>query len=1004
MRWFKNVLAAIASVNLVVSPVLAINKNKPAPSQPTQTKQIVTRGDVFYNHPQGSQINSGSISIGGQPTARWNMINDKMAQYRDFLEPLGYKINFDSNSKKALVYDKNTNDLVMEIPFSSEGELRKYSPNSLNKQLLDEMVRFKKAAGSSAKASWSHSVQNIRPESLVFFVAMGAVVAGQLIMNYSQNPVAMKHHIDHSMSPIGIFGFFAFMYSQGLTSNLLAMYMKNPRFHHMIPYLGMTVGAFTQSYLSQIASDPNVKACAKQMLGQQSSEDQALMALEGNNACEMAYDYLVIHKKLWEFAPGITSMLISSGLAGYAQSAVTKGVLRLTGVDISLWLIPGSMQVKGIRLWLTKGLQIATFVAIDAWLSRKVAYNWKNFFEGFSFFDTARDLSDQINKMKQSKWEAPDNELQYQLKEFHSHMTNWRMMNLADVYEAHQNWAEKLKQLTGMYKSSHSFYESFINEIKTARFTDSRLKLLERTYPFNGIIAQDLSNEKKDFYLTNPNFIESMQIDRMVTAVNRADFISRWEGNQLLPKEKVKVESIIKKIRSENRDQVVSAIFDLLKEIDYTLHNFNVSDSYKKILRDLYITIGQPRPMMEPGRGYLEAYEKSPSTKDSFEGVSFYKQVGRVQTLKFTDYMIMQMICGPDAGKYSTSNVKNSEGYPSVFLPPRIGNPNDTFDICENGVPTPADEIYRHPFKSSSGKTSTGAISYLLNEARPILLNDQSEETGKSPFEKWWHSVIDSQMITAFEKYSKSYDEIVVKMIKSIFGSSHYPLNSGPISNGALDAIFQEERTYLSMLEELLTPSQKYALDLRWNLQKRPSHPVLKSVEDQFAAMKELLETIKITTEDGHEVIKSSLENYELLEQLEKIKAELNTVAKLLGVDDDCKKIFGDSKDDSAKKAEPSAEANSNGSKSSQMPATKEVIKLNPQQTNLAVDSLENLKSIATEMMMYGSIANAVSWDKIQNLKKLDMVTQKTNNDIQKLFLQMRGQKGNGMMMNGDAQ
>ncbi len=178
-------------------------------------------------------------------------------------------------------------------------------------------------------------------------------------------------------------GFLMFMYTQGVTANVLSMYFKNPRYHHMIPYLGMTAGAFVQSYLSQFVSDPNVWACAQSMIKGARTPEEIQNGLKrgvSEDPCGKAYEFLVINKKIWEFAPGIVSMLISSGIAGFAQAAITKTVLRVSGIDIALWLTPGGMQMKGIRLLLVKGLQIYAFSFIDMWLNRKVTYIWKKYF------------------------------------------------------------------------------------------------------------------------------------------------------------------------------------------------------------------------------------------------------------------------------------------------------------------------------------------------------------------------------------------------------------------------------------------------------------------------------------------------------------------------------------------------------------------------------------------------------------------------------------------------
>jgi len=910
MKWFQKLLASLALVNIVISPVLA---------------------------------------------AEWTAQEKaKLAQYRDYLEPLGYTLSVDPDSKKALVYDKNTKKLAMEIPFAEETQLRKFSPKSLNQMMLDEMMKVKAAS----KASWSHSVRGLPTESAIFFMAMGAVVAGQLITNYSQNPIAMQQHIDHSLSPIGVFGFFTFMYSQGVTANVLSMYMKNPRFHHMIPYLGMTVGAFLQTYLSQVASDPNVKACAKTMMGGQISEKDKAAGVD-EDPCSKAYEYLVIHKKIWEFAPGIVSMLISSGLAGIAQSLVTKTVLRITGVDIALWLIPGSMYLKGFRLLVVKGLQIGVFIAIDMWLNRKVVYAWKNVFDGGEFNTINTNLAAQMNAMKRSNWNGSDEELQKEIKNFHKKMMDWRMMNLAEVYEAHQNWSEALHQLTSMFNASYAFYDTFVGEIRNSRFNESPFKPLEVTYPFNGVTAKGLSEEKKDLYFLKPQYIESMQAETVADAVTLLDSILASDnGKYMYPHERKKLTDIADKLRTGDRTKIGEGLTSLTSEIYYAMQNLSITFQYRDTLRKVYSSMGAPVPMMEPGRGFLAAYEFAPSTGETLKGVNYYRQVGNFMTPKITDYFIMQMLCGPDV-EAGEKSVKNSRGFPSVFLPPTLRNTQHTFSLCDGFgmAQLPVENVYRFPINpqsSSTGKPLKGAIDYLVQEARTSAIGTKDAPA----FSDWWKTRTESQMQQAFEEYAKSYDEVVTRMIELVYKSGRSTFNRGPIANGTMNAAFQEERTYLSMLHELLQPSAQYNLDLDNILSIAPTHPALKEVENQFAVLNGMIKKIQVVEKEGRKVIQSPLENYELEEQLTNIQGALTKVSTLLGVGD---------------------------------AAEGALVKLNKQQRDLAVTCLENLQGLASEIMMYGSMANAVSWDKIRNIKRLNMEQQQFNNAIQAKLAAMRG-------------
>lgn len=907
MKWFQKTLAIIAMINMVFSPAWAVDWT-------TQDKA-------------------------------------KVAQYRDYLEPLGYNLTLDPEAKKALVFDKNTQKLTMEIPFSDETQLRKFSPKSLNQMMMDEMVRVK----SASKAAWSHSVKNIPTEAAIFFMAMGAVVAGQLITNYSQNPVAMKQHIEHSLSPLGVFGFFIFMYSQGVTSNVLSMYMKNPKFHHMIPYLGMTVGAFLQTYLSQIASDPNVKACAKTMLGQQITEKERAAGID-EDPCSKAYEYLVIHKKIWEFAPGIVSMLISAGLAGFAQSVVAKTVLKITGVDIALWLVPGTMQLKGVRLLLVKGLQISAFVAIDMWLNRKVVFAWKNIFDGAEFKDINANLVTHVNSMKRNQWAGSDTELQSELKNFHNKMVNWRMMNLSEVYEAHQNWSEALQQLTSMYNSSFAFYNTFVSELRNSRYQESDIGLLERSYPYVGIKAKGLSEGKEDLYFTNPQFIESMQEETIADAVTQIrTLLARGGDKNLFPGEKKEVAILLNKLGSGERLKIAEGLKELSKSVEVSLRNVSTSLGYRNLMQKIYGLIGRPNPMMEIGRGYLATYEQAPFSGEALQGTNYYRQVGAFMTPKITDYLVMQMLCGPDA-ENGESVVKNSKGFPAVFLPPTIRNAQDKFTYCQNlgSFRFPPERIFQFPFESINKKTYQGSVDYLIHQARTTALGGKSQ----NQFADWWKNRTESQVQKAFEEYGKKYDEIVTKMVEIVFRTGRSHLNRGPISNGTMNSAFQEERVYLSMIQELLQPSMQYRLEFENLLEQPPTHGALRNVENQFAILNGLIKKIKVVELEGRKVIHSPLENYELEEQLTNIQSSLRQVSALLGVGDD-----------------------NQGS----------IVRLNQQQRNLAVSCLEHLQALATEVMMYGSMANAVSWDKIRNTKRLNMERQQFNNELQAKLAAMRG-------------
>lgn len=883
-------------------------------------------------------------------------------RFRDFLEPMGYQLHIDVDKKKAEVFDKNTKQLAMVIPFGEERDLKKFSPRRIEAQIVAEMSKIKHIS----KASFAHSLKNLPAESAMFFMAMGAVMAGQLISNYSQNPIAMKQHIEHQMSPMGLFGFFVFMYSQGFTANVLSSYLKNPKLHHIIPYLGMTVGAFLQTYLSSMMADPNVKMCAKQMLGLKSADASKAAAMNSaeEDPCEKAYEYLVVKKKIWEFAPGIASMLISAGIAGAGQALLTKVVLRVTGFDLAVWLAPGTMQVKGVRMLLAKGLQLSAFVAIDLWLNRKITYIWKNFFDGKDLQKLATTINESLANQDNKQWNASTKELVTSIKTYRTKMTDWRMVNMAEVYEAHHNWQEALKNLTAMYSESYSFYNAFINEVRNIRFNESPNKALVRSYPLNGIQVDGLELNPYDVTLSHPMFIENLQMETVSKASAQLEKILKEERvNKRYFTYKKDLVEISNNLKSNDSKKLAAGLLKIQKDrTQYLTNNDQSKVTYISILKDISKTLGNSLPLMEPGRGFGATYEKS-TDGISLTQVPFYRSVGHYTTNRVTEFLMAQMICGPEL-EQNEKAVKTPQiagqytGFPSLFLPPMIVDNSKDLTICGKAVGTAnknSDNLYNDIFVNSQGKKFSGIISYLAHNIKPSIAGGRSE----SEFQKWWVQYTDAQMQKAFATYALEYDKVIAKMLQALNNRERSAWNRGPIANGLINASYQELRTYLFILEGIKTQKKGLQISPADYITKTISDRSLNRLEMSYKKLTNMLGQIK-TVKVGENIrISSQLENYQLEEQQTSIQQELAALAQEFGVSE-------------SEDAAPSK------------------LRLTDSQKEVVVSVLEQIQSLASETMMYGTMANAVSWEKLKNLNKQQSESNGFANEVQKRLSEMR--------------
>ncbi|QLY25622.1 hypothetical protein [Bdellovibrio sp. KM01] len=906
--------------------------------------------------------------------------DQRATQDKAMLESIGYSVKVDYDNKITRVFDKKTNIPVMEIPFADEKVLRQYDPKNLERRLLKEMG----GVWSANKAAFSHSLKNLAPESVMFFSAMGLVMMGELVVNYSQNPVAIDQHITHSFSPMGIIGFQLFMYSQGAASNVMAMYMKNPRYHVMIPYLGMVVGATVQGLASQLVADPNVKMCAKVWMGKKVTQQDLDKGVD-KDPCSKAYEYLVIHRKLWEMAPNITSMLISSAVAAtlekgavnlLTKQAVQGALIRWTGVDIVAWLIPGSMQVKGLRFLLTKGLKLATFVALDQLFMRAVTYTWRNVVDAHELYGYSNELEQEINAMKKSQWLATyEVPLQTKLKTFKDKMIAWRSANMASVQEASANWQSALFQLTQGYKSAENFYGDFVSQVRDHRYGDRPANITYKA-PLFGVRAGDMKASDDAFH-TDPMFVQHQQAYTMEDAAAAASLLLQSpQFKQLTADQQKKFTAIVNGLGEKDLTKAAQTLTMLNNELRVSAYTVNV---YQNLLSQVRSMLGNPNPQMNTGAAWAATYVSSPATYEKVKDTNFYRRVGIFSTPQISDNLIMQMACGPDIEKGELA-VRNSVGFPSVFLAPSIGIPGQKFDECsnmnmdrfKNSAPMP----YAWPVKiaKANGKNITynGWVEYLLAETRPSVIGSKDQV----PFASWWKQNTYAQMKSAFDTYGLEYDKIVVNMMRDLYRPGKIAINTGPSYNGVMNAIFQEERVYLSILNDIMNPAKEYKMDFENNMDKAPTDALLKQVEAEFATMNRLIKQIKIVTINGRERIQSSLQNSQLEAQGEKINQSLTKVAETLGV----------AVPNSGKPAEadPFASLDEDSAPAKEEKHETKKFTLTKAQTNLVVSVLEALQGLSVEMKSYGSIANAVSWDKINNLEQMSKDQQRFDKAVEK--------------------
>lgn len=938
---------------------------------------------------------------------------------------------------EVVARDQNGKESVFQLRKTEDPEIRKFSPKALSREFAENLKKMQPYEAVKA------TTKRFPMESGLFFMAIGAVTAMQIFSDYSSNPMRMQQHIEHSLSPMGMFSFYMFMSTNGVTSNALSTIIKNPKYHGMIPYLGMTAGYFVQSTIATFAADPNVKACAKAMLG----HDISQMPDVAKDPCDAAFSYYALKGKFYDLTPGLISMLGSSFIAFQAQNLAVQ-LLRFASIDIAFLFIPGGVGVISVRFLIVSAIQMGLFYYIDVvWLNHFVTSSFKNIFDGSYISRLDRELTNHLIRKKQTRWadQLPTEICQMQkkpefcerdfaanLKHMQEQLGNWRMFNLSKIYEAHMTWQEMLARMNSQYDATYSFYKDLVDEIRNSKWKLTSPLRLELVDPLYGVKANGLPDDKAYMYYLKPHFTENQASE---TAMMVGQSIQKqlddgsYVAQGFAPYDLRVLKEAAQKLSSNDpivQGQGVGTINKALDRVNMDAFAYTVQmiDELRRITSEL----GEgARPLMKPGQGFFARYERWSEAAESLKTVKFPQISASFRAPKATDYMAVQAVCGPDANEKDTSLTPVTFGGSASFTPPRIVSQQPTNFVCEGLGDLTADMIFSYPFQSGKN-TQEGLVGFLKENVRPEILGDRDN----SGFIPWWEANVENKIKAKYEDFGRDYETIIKKLIAQLHTTADSKLNMGPAPNGIVPSIRQQLRLDLMVLGELLKDhyqmQHQQALPIQYFSSKPEPVPgvissgvrylktvprstllrslkegsnapgvfggqptqtsilefdrlaplfypelatpslatarghalqIQKELEYEFETLLWMLRRIKVAQVDGEERISSNLENSELEEKVQKITEKTEAFGKLLGV--------GEAEDGA-------------------------IVKLPTQEIrDVAINALEDILALANEVHMYGSIANAVSWEKIRNVKAAGQQQREFNSKVQKQVQQLRG-------------
>lgn len=776
-------------------------------------------------------------------------------------------INHTSSDRFAYIKDSQSNDIfvfdkenglkhVATFPVTTREEILSYSPKNL-KQKMASIARNVYHAGSGGV---KHTMMNLPVEAGIFYMALGAVSAGYLIANVGQNPAALNIFHEQQTSAVGLTGLTLFLASQNATSAIAQLAIKNPRWHLMLPYLGMTVGAMVQNYATGLMTDPNVKACMQVWWSGKASAPGA-----DEDPCELAYEYFTMQKP-WEYAPALTSMLVSTTIATAAQytistaamavekkitqkviqNAATREVAKISLLRVAAFVNPPAtgafLAVTGVWLYLTKFSNLAVFAALDHQIMNTIIFSVRNLQESYSvpFANTVKKTSDELFKhiemQKRNQWAISKTEenckkfkrsdctgFYEELSKFQRLMKVWRTSNMNDIVESHQSWQTFLGSLVTKYLYSKEYYSRFVGEAK--KYLNPVLNeenKLSRIYPLFGINTKK-TKEFDETHYTDPHLPESEQLleARKFAAemVLFTEAMKKHAGN--LYNEDLGLYLAVQKYFKKLPDDIDAEKKSLGTGLIYVLKWLQKQEAKGKtaytnyqLIKARLMAMGNPQPMLYPGEGFLASLKKSPLLKSLSENINLDSENSlRVKYSDYSQVVMRNMICGPDSER-NEKIIDWSWGFQSEFRAPLLTDGKykvkNLDSLCDErfGVSLTRG-IYGGKFVGPIAinpkyplVTYTSALEFLKFNLKEALY--------KTEFDIWWKKNTEDQMTAAFEDFQKKYEQIIVKLHGRLNTVENSNFNlSNTVANGIMINVFQELRVYLMLLGEILKDHMK---------------------------------------------------------------------------------------------------------------------------------------------------------------------------------------------------
>jgi hypothetical protein len=274
------------------------------------------------------------------------------------------------------------------------------------------------------------------------------------------------------------------------------------------------------------------------------------------------------------------------------------------------------------------------------------------------------------------------------------------------------------------------------------------------------------------------------------------------------------VQKILDGFKVTTRDATGKA----LEQLNSALRN---SSSLNKktvlFLNVLRAIIGNPAPQWAEGSLYTMLFETKMSTgvnKDTFHGFDRKSRPDFVFE-SFSEYLLYQMICGPDfentdevlkqtwgfkpkfiAPKVIKSGVYAEIEWPDAFLKDREAHNvqvhHNRVPFCHTGDYASFYLVYSSKIYVNGNSTPTTFMKFLSSNIDPRILGNWNNlaDRSKSNYTNWWDRNIQASAVTLFSRLDLEYQKLIEGLTKALTQETYFEEGSllDKVAKGALFA------------------------------------------------------------------------------------------------------------------------------------------------------------------------------------------------------------------------